>query len=60
MSQQRSDQSPGLPKGSNSWPSNSSRQLPRSKTSFFRNPEVAYIHAHAAKRGCYLAQIERA
>ncbi|MEO7861979.1 MAG: DUF1203 domain-containing protein [Nitrospirales bacterium] len=27
---------------------------------FFRNPDVAYIHAHAAKRGCYLAQIERA
>ncbi|MGI8840099.1 MAG: DUF1203 domain-containing protein [Caulobacteraceae bacterium] len=24
------------------------------------NPEVAYVHAHYAKRGCYAARIERA
>ena len=27
---------------------------------FFENPEVAYIHAHYAKRGCYAAKVERA
>jgi hypothetical protein len=27
---------------------------------FFANPEVAYIHAHYARRGCYAALIERA
>ena len=26
----------------------------------FANPEVAYIHAHNAKRGCYSARIDRA
>ena len=26
---------------------------------FFANPEVAYIHAHYARRGCYAALIER-
>ncbi len=26
----------------------------------FRNPGVAYIHAHNAKRGCYSGRIERA
>jgi hypothetical protein len=24
------------------------------------SPEVAYLHAHYAKRGCYAARIERA
>ncbi len=27
---------------------------------FLVNPEVAYVHAHYAKRGCYAARIERA
>ncbi|MFZ2030952.1 MAG: DUF1203 domain-containing protein [Vitreimonas sp.] len=27
---------------------------------FFCNPEVAYIHAHYAKRGCYAARFDRA
>lgn len=27
---------------------------------FFGNPDVAYLHAHYAKRGCYAAQIVRA
>jgi hypothetical protein len=27
---------------------------------FFSYPEVAYIHAHNAKRGCYSARIDRA
>jgi hypothetical protein len=27
---------------------------------FFADPEVAYIHAHYAKRGCYAGLIERA
>lgn len=27
---------------------------------FFANPEVAYIHAHYAKRGCFAARIDRA
>lgn len=27
---------------------------------FFANPNVAYIHAHYARRGCYAALIERA
>ncbi|HYD73701.1 MAG TPA: DUF1203 domain-containing protein [Candidatus Binatia bacterium] len=27
--------------------------------SFFANPDVAYIHAHYARRGCYAALIER-
>lgn len=27
---------------------------------FFANPNVAYIHAHYAKRGCYAARIDRA
>ncbi len=27
---------------------------------FFANPDVAYLHAHYAKRGCYAARIERA
>ena len=26
---------------------------------FFGNPEVAYIHAHYARRGCYAARIDR-
>ena len=29
-------------------------------TKFFDNPDVAYIHVHTAKRGCYLAVVERA
>jgi hypothetical protein len=29
-------------------------------TRFFANPNVAYIHAHYARRGCYAALIERA
>lgn len=27
---------------------------------FFANPQVAYIHAHYAKRGCYAARFDRA
>jgi hypothetical protein len=27
---------------------------------FFDNPNVAYLHAHYAKRGCYAARIDRA
>lgn len=27
---------------------------------FLGNPQVAYIHVHTAKRGCYLALVERA
>jgi len=27
---------------------------------FFANPEVVYIHAHYARRGCYAARIDRA
>ena len=27
---------------------------------FLANPDVAYLHAHYAKRGCYAARIERA
>jgi len=27
---------------------------------FFSNPEVAYIHVHNAKRGCYSGRIDRA
>ena len=27
---------------------------------FFSNPQVAYIHAHNAKRGCFSGQIDRA
>lgn len=27
---------------------------------FFDNPDVAYIHAHYAKRGCYAARFDRA
>lgn len=27
---------------------------------FFANPEVAYIHAHYAKRGCFAARFDRA
>lgn len=26
---------------------------------FFGNPDVAYLHAHYARRGCYAARIER-
>lgn len=26
---------------------------------FFRNPDVSYIHAHNAKRGCYSGRIDR-
>jgi hypothetical protein len=26
----------------------------------FENPDVAYIHAHNAKRGCYAGRIDRA
>jgi hypothetical protein len=27
---------------------------------FFGNPDVDYLHAHYAKRGCYAARIDRA
>ena len=27
---------------------------------FFANPDVAYIHAHYARRGCYAGRIDRA
>ena len=27
---------------------------------FFANPEVSYLHAHYARRGCYAARIDRA
>ncbi|TZG27804.1 DUF1203 domain-containing protein [Sphingomonas montanisoli] len=29
-------------------------------TRFLANPDVAYLHAHYAKRGCYAARIDRA
>lgn len=34
--------------------------LPQAIERFFANPEVAYLHAHYAKHGCYAARIERA
>jgi Protein of unknown function (DUF1203) len=27
---------------------------------FFRRPEVAYLHAHNARRGCYSCRVDRA
>jgi Protein of unknown function (DUF1203) len=27
---------------------------------FFRSPDIAYIHAHNAKYGCYSGRIDRA
>ena len=26
---------------------------------FFRRPEVAYLHAHNARRGCYSCRVDR-
>jgi hypothetical protein len=34
--------------------------LPELVARFLADPEVAYLHAHYAKRGCYAARIERA
>lgn len=34
-------------------------QAPTLIKRFFENPEVAYIHAHYARRGCFAALIER-
>jgi Protein of unknown function (DUF1203) len=28
--------------------------------SFFRDPQIAYLHAHNARQGCYAARIDRA
>ncbi|HVY99033.1 MAG TPA: DUF1203 domain-containing protein [Dongiaceae bacterium] len=36
------------------------RELAPSITRFFGNDDVAYLHAHFAKRGCYAARIDRA
>lgn len=36
------------------------RDLATLITSCFANPEVAYLHAHFAKRGCFAARIDRA
>lgn len=36
------------------------RELAGLIESFFANPDVAYLQAHYAKRGCYAARIERA
>ena len=36
------------------------RDLEEGIERMFANPEVAYIHAHNAKRGCYAARIDRA
>ena len=34
--------------------------LPALIDRFLADPEVAYLHAHNAKRGCFAARIERA
>jgi len=36
------------------------RELPGLIDRFFSNPDVLYLQAHYAKRGCYAARIERA
>jgi hypothetical protein len=36
------------------------REVERVIEQFFANPEIRYIHAHNAKRGCYSGRIERA
>lgn len=36
------------------------RDLPALIDRFLADPEVAYLHAHNAKRGCFAARIERA
>jgi hypothetical protein len=36
------------------------RELAGLITRFLSNPDVAYLHAHYAKRGCYAARIDRA
>ena len=36
------------------------RDLEARLAAFFADPAVAYLHAHSAKPGCYLARIERA
>lgn len=36
------------------------RQIESVIERFFANPEVAYIHVHNAKRGCYSGRIDRA
>lgn len=36
------------------------KEAPALIAQFFANPDVAYIHAHYARRGCYAALIERA
>ena len=35
------------------------REIENIIASFFGNPQVAYIHAHNAKRGCYSGRIDR-
>jgi hypothetical protein len=36
------------------------RQIEALITRLFQSPQVAYIHAHNAKRGCYSGRIDRA
>ena len=36
------------------------RELESLISRFFAKPDVAYLHAHYAKRGCYAARIDRA
>lgn len=35
------------------------REIEKIIARFFANPEIAYIHAHNAKRGCYSGRIDR-
>jgi len=35
------------------------RELPALIGRFFENPEVAYLHAHYARHGCYAARVDR-
>jgi hypothetical protein len=35
-------------------------ELARQGVRFFVNPDIAYLQAHYAKRGCYAARISRA
>jgi Protein of unknown function (DUF1203) len=36
------------------------RQIEGVIARFFQSPQIAYIHAHNAKRGCYSGRIDRA
>ena len=36
------------------------RDLAQAIGGYFQNPQIAYLHAHNAKRGCFAARIDRA